>query len=504
MVTQIAKGGFMNPDMHELTLVHMQMNEIKALVKLQSTVTQDPEPVMEYVDGFGDVYAFPHLGPLFDDPNVSHIFMESIRGGKNPQEKNVFGEMEKIGNSIPIPHLDKNPRGETKFQKKIAHMGEGGDDEMALIPENLFILFGELEGGKIHINSKTGLAMFGRFLGMKFSNPVTEIVRAAATVAGFIAGGPAGAGVGNFIGKVATGAKPSQQFIPALKVAALAYGAQQLPGMLGNFGATGTQAAGHGAAQMAGQAAGQAGTQAAGQAAAQQAAQTAAKGWGSGALNFLKENPLLATAGVYGLSMLGNKQQEKDEEKALKRLNEEYERRRKRAGYDEPWKEPNLPTRRPYSLDNGHSPQNFFAAYREGGHVVKDVSFAIKGPGDGQADRIKTKLEPGSFISDATSIAHMGNGDTESGLKVLKKFINSFPRPMGRRERVKKVDALVANGEAYIPRDKVTSIGGGSNEEGGRLLQHMIHNLRKHKASNGDKLPPPALPLRDYMFGHQN
>lgn len=54
------------------------------------------------------------------------------------------------------------------------------------------------------------------------------------------------------------------------------------------------------------------------------------------------------------------------------------------------------------------------------------------------------------------------------------------------------VPARLSQDEFIMPADVVAHLGDGSSNEGGKRMTKMMHNVRKHKATNGAKFPPKA------------
>lgn len=110
--------------------------------------------------------------------------------------------------------------------------------------------------------------------------------------------------------------------------------------------------------------------------------------------------------------------------------------------------------------------------------VPSNLAGLLRGTSGGQADNRKTKLPDGSYIIDASTVADLGDGNTEAGGKAL--------------------DAWVSDGEYRIPPMKVAQMGGGDNDKGASALDKMVRNIRKHKGGSV-KLPPKAKPISQYM-----
>ncbi len=65
------------------------------------------------------------------------------------------------------------------------------------------------------------------------------------------------------------------------------------------------------------------------------------------------------------------------------------------------------------------------------------------------------------------------------------------------------IPARLANGEYVLSADVVSGLGNGDNNSGAKVLDGFVHNLRTHKAENASKgkLPADAKPMQHYMNG---
>ena len=105
----------------------------------------------------------------------------------------------------------------------------------------------------------------------------------------------------------------------------------------------------------------------------------------------------------------------------------------------------------------------------------------FQGHTGGQDDLIPTRIPEGSYIVDASTVANLGDGNTNAGAQ---KLINAF----------------VSDGEVQIPPHAVTRLGKGDNDLGAKKLDKMVKNVRKHKGGS-IKLPPKAKPIKNYIRG---
>jgi hypothetical protein len=65
------------------------------------------------------------------------------------------------------------------------------------------------------------------------------------------------------------------------------------------------------------------------------------------------------------------------------------------------------------------------------------------------------------------------------------------------------IPARLANGEYVLSADVVSGLGNGDNNSGAKVLDGFVHSLRTHKAENASKgkLPADAKPIHHYMKG---
>lgn len=69
--------------------------------------------------------------------------------------------------------------------------------------------------------------------------------------------------------------------------------------------------------------------------------------------------------------------------------------------------------------------------YNHGGAVDMDGGGFLDGDTDGHEDRIPAKLSDGEFVVDATTVAHLGNGNNRAGAKILQNMVDNVRRHKG-------------------------------------------------------------------------
>lgn len=143
-----------------------------------------------------------------------------------------------------------------------------------------------------------------------------------------------------------------------------------------------------------------------------------------------------------------------------------------------------------------HSGQRRQSNFKTGGHVGKP----IKGRGNGQSDDIPVdSTREGEWIWDASTVSDLGDGSTDAGWKEIRKLEKRVASLPGFKDlhvfkpgvAPQKVKTALSNGEYRTPTKIVTAIGMGDNGKGADVLRTMTEEIRRHKNSNGDKLPPP-------------
>ncbi len=144
--------------------------------------------------------------------------------------------------------------------------------------------------------------------------------------------------------------------------------------------------------------------------------------------------------------------------------------------------------------------------YKKGGQVV---GIEIKGRGTGQSDDIPKTVPENSWVWDATTVAHAGDGTTNAGQKAIKKFEDILKREklpkhksvietLIKEKPLRKVPCALSNGERVTPPHLVAAAGDGDFDKGSAVLRKMTQELRRHKASKGLDLPPSAHDLTLY------
>jgi hypothetical protein len=127
----------------------------------------------------------------------------------------------------------------------------------------------------------------------------------------------------------------------------------------------------------------------------------------------------------------------------------------------------------------------------------------ISGPGKGQADLVEDdEVGDGSYVIDATTTAHSGDGSSKAGYKAWNRLADTQKYNHYEGGPIYKapiVPARLSDSEIVLNPSLVSAIGGGSNEKGAKVLDKTVKLIRKHKASNGLGLPPKSKPISHYI-----
>lgn len=488
-----------------MIVVHMQAGELEGLDNLQGGPTVDPMTGIREYSALSEIIEIPEVQEMFH--TVASQLQE--HGKVSPGVHQAYESAKH--HSLPYRETKEEEKDPLDALEKRA--GRGKDKKFALVPVNLVEFLMEIHHPSI--NPKTGLLEFGFF---------RELLRVVGTVGGALLGGPIGAGVGNAVARVATGNKVKDALVGGLKTGAIGYGAQAL-GQVAGLGGKALGGFFGGAPNMLARGLGSMGaavpgsTSAAGATAAgATAAAPAASGMLSNVGGLLSN--LAMPAAMMGLAYKGSKDNYKHEKAHRDRLEAKYDKEREEQGWNTDWtpvtakrREPNPEFYNVSEDDIKHGRSGDYAfrdAYAKGGLVQSySKGTLVKGKGKGQDDLIKTSVPDGAYIIDASSTSDFGDGSSSAGAAVLSKFEshikNKFPNKLKNvvqkevSKRSKQVPVWLSNDEFKFDPVTVTLLGNGSNKRGADTLRRMVKELRKHKSSNGNELPPKAKNPLDYI-----
>jgi hypothetical protein len=125
----------------------------------------------------------------------------------------------------------------------------------------------------------------------------------------------------------------------------------------------------------------------------------------------------------------------------------------------------------------------------------------IKSDHGGRTDTEEMAVPDGSYVLSADVVSHLGENNSEAGLKHAQKIFGEgghYDEPEHRatggpaKSDGKPVDCVTAGGEFVISPRVVKNIGGGDIEWGHKLLDRFSMNVRKDHIRTLASLPPPA------------
>jgi len=118
-------------------------------------------------------------------------------------------------------------------------------------------------------------------------------------------------------------------------------------------------------------------------------------------------------------------------------------------------------------------------------------SGAIDSPVAGRTDHLPVHVASGSYVIPADIISAMGEGNTAAGFKVAKMIFASQGGASAPGGDEMPVPVVVAGGEFILTPAEVTNIGGGSMEDGHRILDEFVKMYRAKTIKTLSNLPPP-------------
>lgn len=484
-------------DPNDIILVHLNKEEATILDQMQGGIQID--------DRFG-VRTYQPLGILLKTPQYRNSMDEMLASiketGQIPEQYQMLAAEShpKPDKFYPNP-IDKNP---------IAHaINETGmkddemglpDDESAIMPKFVADYLDDYLGGSSNNPVTTRRQYF--FAALLPLIATTGASAAGATMATTIMASAAAGAIGSAI----DGGDPLQGAV----MGGVGGGIGHTMGpMFGNMFGGMMQNAGSNALSPATQ-----------QIAAQAAGNGANSGMGSmfGGNTFMGQmmqpGNMLPTLGIMGLYKKGMDDDKKIAEATRQRNIENRNKIRRAYGMNETLPDLNFddmqykPQYETNSSLYGNPQRRHF--YNEGGvaeanvgdHVTPGQSFLVKGPGDGQADKIMTKLLKNDFIIDASTNSNLGDGSSERGSEKMLNLIATLrgnkPHQVTHYEHHEVIPAALSNDELKIDRNDAALFAAGK-KSGPEILQEFVDNVRKYKSSNPKGLPPKLKPLLDHF-----
>jgi hypothetical protein len=124
----------------------------------------------------------------------------------------------------------------------------------------------------------------------------------------------------------------------------------------------------------------------------------------------------------------------------------------------------------------------------------------IEGDQPGRTDVVPMKVADGSYVVPSETISHMGENNTEAGLKLAQQYFGPEGHYAGKersrggstKAEGKPVDCITAHGEFVIPPHVVKNIGKGDLDHGHKILDRWVMDMRKDHLETIASLEPPA------------
>ena len=125
----------------------------------------------------------------------------------------------------------------------------------------------------------------------------------------------------------------------------------------------------------------------------------------------------------------------------------------------------------------------------------------LYGTTGGRADKLPGTARSGSHVLPADLVSHMGQGNTNAGLKRLDQMFKSGPYGMKIPQRRRRADGggvddeipvMLSDGEYVVAPEVVEAIGNGDVQAGHDILDQWIMHERQNAIQTLASLPPPA------------
>lgn len=150
-----------------------------------------------------------------------------------------------------------------------------------------------------------------------------------------------------------------------------------------------------------------------------------------------------------------------------------------------------------YRISRENRARGGIAATPRGLYRKKTHVGPIKSMVPGRTDNHAMAVPSGSYVLPADHVSSLGEGNTESGMAVLREMMSGMGRGSGRAsggavEDAPPVDIMSAGGEFVIPPEIVAEIGGGDMDQGHKVLDDWVLQNRKKHIRTLRGLAPPA------------
>lgn len=151
----------------------------------------------------------------------------------------------------------------------------------------------------------------------------------------------------------------------------------------------------------------------------------------------------------------------------------------------------------PYPAAPNDEPESRAAG---GGIGAKPFTGPLYGTTGGRADKLPGTARNGSHVVPADIVSHMGQGNTNAGMKILDRMFGSGPYGMAlpRRRRAEggaveqEIPVMLSDGEYVIGPEIVATLGNGDVDIGHDIIDAWIMQERQNAINTLASLPPPA------------
>jgi len=128
------------------------------------------------------------------------------------------------------------------------------------------------------------------------------------------------------------------------------------------------------------------------------------------------------------------------------------------------------------------------------------ISGPLYGATGGRADKVPATARSGSHVLPADIVSHMGQGNTNAGLKALERMFKTGPYGVGMPRRradgggvgSDEIPVMLSDGEFVVPPEVVAELGAGDVALGHDVIDAWIMDERKRAIDTIAALPPPA------------
>jgi hypothetical protein len=110
----------------------------------------------------------------------------------------------------------------------------------------------------------------------------------------------------------------------------------------------------------------------------------------------------------------------------------------------------------------------------------------------GRTDHLPLNVQSGSFVIPADIISAIGEGNTMAGSRELDRMLGGRPQNPRNFAQGGDVPILAAGGEYMVNPDVVARLGGGDLDQGHRVLEALVKQVRAGAIKRLKSLPGPS------------